>query len=240
MVLRYRGGRHRPKGRSGGRNLRGRTRTRPRLAHAYPSSARRRQARPDLRRDRASPANGSRGSESSSHRTTRRSNLGSCPPGVSFAIRRFLPALVEGRRRRSDHRPHRSPWCSSTPMRSILGSEPPHQTQSEEGRSPRRPRSCHEPQVLWRGSPSNSGGLWAGQGPIPKGPPRKGTTPPAAPAASAGPWARTPRAARPLATRPRPKRPARRAAAAPGSAHGSSRRSSAAPQILARRIPVQP
>src|SRR5215212_7977360 len=47
------------------------------------------------------------------------------------------------------------------PMRSILGSEPPHQTQSEEGRSPRRPRSCHEPQVLWRGSPSNSGGLWA-------------------------------------------------------------------------------
>src|SRR5215204_7688107 len=46
------------------------------------------------------------------------------------------------------------------------------------------------PQQLW--------GLWAGQGPIPKGPPRKGTTPPAAPAASAGPWARTPRAARPF------------------------------------------
>jgi hypothetical protein len=61
MVLRYRGVRHRPKGRSEGRNLRGRTRTRPRLAHAYPSSARRRQARPDLRRGRASPANGSRG-----------------------------------------------------------------------------------------------------------------------------------------------------------------------------------
>jgi hypothetical protein len=159
------------------------------------------------------------GSESSSHRTTRRSNFGSCPPGVSFTIRRFLPALVEGDGvggptiGRTARRGAPAP-----PMWSILGSEPPHQAQSEEGRSPRRPRSCHEPQVLWRGSPSNSGGLWAGQGPIPKGPPRKGTTPPAAPAASAGSWARTPRAARPLATRPRPKRPARRAAAAAGSA----------------------
>src|SRR5215208_7283824 len=125
MVLRYRGGRHRPKGRSGGRNLRGRTRTRPRLAHAYPSSARRRQARPDLRRDRASPANGSRGPNraATARPVARTSGLalrvfrspfaGSSPlwlrdgvggPTIGRTARRGAPA---------------------PPMRSILGSEPP-------------------------------------------------------------------------------------------------------------------
>jgi hypothetical protein len=136
MVLRYRGGRHRPKGRSGGRNLRGRTRTRPRLAHAYPSSARRRQARPDLRRGRASPANGSRGPNraATAQPVARTSGLalrvfrspfaGSSP----HCLRDGVGGPTIGRTAR------RGP--PAPPMRSILGSEPPHQTQSEEGRSP--------------------------------------------------------------------------------------------------------
>ena len=158
MALPYRGGGIGQKVDPGGRNLRRRMRTRPPLAHAYPSSARRRQARPDLQRGRASPAKGSRGPNraATARPVTRTSGLalrvfrspfaGSSPlwlrdgvggPTIGCTARRGAPAPL---------------------MRSILRSEPPHQTQSEEGRSPRRPRSCHEPKVLWRGSPSNSGG----------------------------------------------------------------------------------
>jgi hypothetical protein len=136
MALPYRGAGIGQKVDPGGRNLRRRMRTRPPLAHAYPSSARRRQARPDLRRGRASPAKGSRGpNRAATARAVARTS------GLALRVFRspfagFSPLwlrdgvggpTIDCTARRGAPAP---------PMRSILGSEPPHQTQSEEGRSP--------------------------------------------------------------------------------------------------------
>jgi|SRR5215212_26982 hypothetical protein len=136
MALPYRGGGIGQKVDPGGRNLRRRMRTRPPLAHAYPSSARRRQARPDLRRGRASPAKGSRGpNRAATARAVARTS------GLALRVFRspfagFSPLwLRDGVGGPTIDRTARR-GAPAPPMRSILGSEPPHQTQSEEGRSP--------------------------------------------------------------------------------------------------------
>src|SRR5215213_8903248 len=112
MVLRYRGGRHRPKVDPGVETS---------ADGREPGHGSRTHTRHPLGGDRLVRIFG----EVAHHLPTDRGVRIEQPPHdpslelrvlpSGCFVRRFLPALVEGRRRRSDNRPYRSPWWSSTP-----------------------------------------------------------------------------------------------------------------------------